>query len=145
GIPLEQWLGLQPRTPADELWATAECVRCPGVRATVAHFGRLTRIEARRLQLAAEAGGGVGILLRPGGPASAEYAAATRWRVWRMPGERTVQRWKLQLIHGHGGQVGRDVILEAGGETDHVRAFAAVGDRSISPANADDAAMRKRA
>ena len=26
--------------------------------------------------------------------------------------ERTVQRWKMQLIHGHGGRVGQAVFLE---------------------------------
>ncbi|MGE5609490.1 MAG: ImuA family protein [Bacillota bacterium] len=143
GIPLERLFLLHPKARAEEVWAVAECLRCPGVHATVAHLGKLSRIEARRLQLAAEMGGGVGILLRPSGSMSEEYAAATRWVVRRMPGERTVQRWKLHLIHGHGGRVGQSVILEAGHETNHVRAFAAVVDRSI-PAT-DGAGMRRLA
>jgi protein ImuA len=130
GIPLEQLLFLRPRTPADQIWAVAECLRCRGVSVTLAQLGRLSRIETRKLQLAAEAGGGVGLLLRPFGSISSEYAAATRWLVEPSPGERTVQRWRLQLIHGHGGRVGQSVILEACRETNLVRAVETMGDRS---------------
>ena len=65
------------------------------------------------LQLAAEQGGGVGVLLRPStGPGSLNYAAATRWLVAPARGDRTLQRWKIQLVHGHGGRVGEAVCLE---------------------------------
>ena len=130
GIPLHRLLLLRPRTPADELWAVAECLRCKAVRATLANPQRLSQIEARRLQLAAEAGGGAGILLRVAGPNSSQYAAATRWLVRHARGEPTLQRWQLQLIHGHGGHVGNTIILEACHQTNHVRAFATVADRS---------------
>ena len=140
GIGLERLFLLRPSNAADELWAVAECLRCRGVSVTVATLGRLSRIDARRLQLAAERGGGTGILLRPSGALSAEYAAATRWLVRPIPGERLVQRWQLQLIHGHGGRVGQSAILEVSRETDHVRALETVGDRS-----AQKEAIRKRA
>jgi hypothetical protein len=39
------------------------------------------------------------------------YAAATRWLIKPMPGERMTQRWSMQLIYGHGGQVGSNIIL----------------------------------
>lgn len=112
GIPLDQFYLLHPTSLADQTWAIAECLRCPGVAAVVATASRLSRVQARRLQLAAERGGAVGILLRPAGNASSEYAAATRWLVTPAPGERTVQRWKMQLIHGHGGLVGQAACLE---------------------------------
>ena len=57
---------------------------CRHVGAVVALFmHRPTRVEVRRLQLAAEQGGGVGILLRPNliNSGSNIYAAATRWLV----------------------------------------------------------------
>ncbi len=130
GIPLDRLLFLRPKTSSDLVWAAAECLRCRGVSVTLAPLGRLSRIEARKLQLAAEAGGGVGILLRPFGSISSEYAAATRWLVNPMPGECAVQRWQLQLIHGHGGRIGQSVILEVCRETNLVRAVEAVGDRS---------------
>lgn len=111
GIPLDRLLLLRA-APADLVWALARCLGCRGVGATVAEVGRLTRVQARRLRLAAERGGGAGVLVRPLGPASAEHAAVTRWLVEPAPGSRTVQRWKIQLIHGHGGLLRHPVYLE---------------------------------
>ena len=132
GIPLNRLLLLRPKNEADELWALTECLRCCGVGVALACPKHLSTIEARRLQLAAERGGGVGLLLRPKSAASTPYAAATRWLVSSMSGERTVQKWKVQLIHGHGGQVGKTVILEACRATNSVRALETVVDRSVS-------------
>src|SRR2546421_6346371 len=131
GIPLSRLLLLRPKNEKDELWALTECLRCSGVGVALACPKQLSTIEARRLQLAAEHGGGIGLLLRPKSAASTPYAAATRWLVSSMVGERTVQKWKVQLIHGHGGQVGKTVILEACRARNSVRVFETVGDRSI--------------
>jgi protein ImuA len=90
-------------TQADLTWATVECLRCKQVGAVVALLmHRLTRVEVRRLQLAAELGGTVGLLLRPNLAGANIYSAATRWRVSPAPGERTIQRWHIRQIHGHG-------------------------------------------
>ena len=143
GIPLERLFLLHPRSAADQTWAAAECLRCKGVAAVIASIDyRLSRVEARRLQLSAERGGGVGILLRPANRLlSAEHAAATRWLVRPVPGERTVQRWSLQLIHGHGGRVGQAVILEHSRETNRVRAIEQLADRPVETKATD---MRPR-
>lgn len=130
GIPLERVILLHPRTAADALWAVTECLRCRGVGATVAAFERLTRVEARRLQLAAERGSGVGILMRRADRSADVYAAATRWLVRPAPGEPTVQRWSVELVHGHGGRVGQGVFLEWDRETYTVRATDRLADRS---------------
>ncbi|HEV8379663.1 MAG TPA: hypothetical protein VGP99_12495 [Tepidisphaeraceae bacterium] len=132
GIPLNRLLLLRPKNEADELWALTECLRCCGVGVALACPRQLSTIEARRLQLAAERGGGIGLLLRPKSAASTPYAAATRWLVSCVPGERTVQKWKVQLIHGHGGQVGKTVILEACRATNSLRVLETVGDRSVA-------------
>jgi protein ImuA len=132
GIDLDRLLLLKPKNDAELTWAVGECLKCRGVGAVVAEVKPrhgLTRLEARRLQLSAERGGGVGVLLRPAGKASAEHAAATRWLVRPAPGERTVQRWAVQLIHGHGGRVGGVVILEHSRETNRVRAVEKLADR----------------
>jgi protein ImuA len=120
GIPLDRLFLIHPTNDADQIWAIAECLRCPGVAAVVAALPErrargqafLSRVEARRLQLAAEQGGGVGLLLRTAGKHSAEHAAATRWLVQPTQGEKHVQRWRIQLLFGHGGQVGQSIILE---------------------------------
>ena len=122
GIPLERLYLLHPKTLAEQTWAIAECLRCKGVGATVAQVGHLSRLEARRLQLAAERGGGIGVLLRPWGAISSNYAAATRWLVEPARGERTVQRWKVQLIHGHGGLLGHSLYLEYDRDDKQLRA-----------------------
>jgi protein ImuA len=150
GVPLERLFLLRPKNADDEVWAVTECLRSRGVAATVAALERLTDIQARRLQLAAETGGGVGLLLRTTGKrAAAHYAAATRWLVRPRPlpaeGQRDmrVQRWIVELIHGHGGQVAKAVVLEvsrgsvsgngSADALDHVCAFEAVADRRDAP------------
>ena len=128
GVPLDRLLLLRPPSAREEVWAVAECLRCPAVSAVVAAIPSLTRVEARRLQLAAERGGGVGLLLRPLGK-SDTYAAATRWLVAPAPGDADVQRWQTQLVHGHGGRVGQSVLLEVSRETNVVRAVEQLADR----------------
>ena len=140
GIPLNRLYLLRPEKRDDLIWAITECLRCKGVAVTIAQINHLSRIEARRLQLAAERGGGMGLLLRPmiqtrgaRGELQAPpvYAAATRWLVEPTQGERTVQRWNVQLIHGHGGRVGKTVILEHNRETNLVRAVEKLADRPM--------------
>ena len=134
-----RWIGcfyFDRKRFADENWAIAECLRCRGVSATIASPRRLSRIEARRFQLAAERGKGIGILLRPYDRTANVYSATTRWLVSPQRGLRTVQRWRIELIHGHGGQVGAAVILEHHRETNSieihpVRASEQLADRPI--------------
>ncbi|HEX4053750.1 MAG TPA: hypothetical protein VHX86_05760 [Tepidisphaeraceae bacterium] len=142
GIDLRHLILLRCPKRSDELWALTECLRCRGVSATVAAIQHLSRIEARRLQLAAERGGGVGLFLRPFTQATnAHYAAATRWLVQPAPADSGIQRWSVELLHGHGlrrvqssrGQVGQVVLLEVDRETRAVRASAPLADRSAAP------------
>jgi protein ImuA len=132
GISLDKFFLLHPKSQADQSWAIAECLRCRGVGATVSQVSRLSRIEARRLQLAAEKGGGIGLLLRPMDRNASTYAAATRWLVSPCPGLRTVQRWNVQLIHAHGGRIGQTVILEHHRETNTVCAVEKLADRQVA-------------
>lgn len=133
GILPEQMCVLRPR-PADLVWATIESLRCRSVGAVVALMMQpLTRVEVRRLQLAAEKGGGVAVLIRPNvaGAASRIYAAATRWLVTPAPGERTIQRWRLELVHAHGRRIGQTFILEknrGSGQTHFVHLPAPLAD-----------------
>jgi protein ImuA len=157
GVDLRRVILLRPRNAGQEISALAECLRCKGVSATLCLLDRLSDIEARRLQLAAEAGGGVGIFLRPQarntsrGSAS-HYAAATRWRVKpaaksdapagkaRALEDGDTQGWIIELLHGHGGQLGESVLLEVDRETGElletsdVRASSALARRPPAPA-----------
>lgn len=133
GFDLARLYLLRPPTARDESWAITECLRCRGVGAVVASPNRISRIEARRFQLAAERGGGVGIFLRPRGRGDSIYAAATRWLIAPHPGEPTIQRWTIQLLHGHGGRIGQIVFLEWSRENNSVRALEKLPHRQAAP------------
>ena len=155
GVDLSRLLVVRPADAAAAVWAAAACLACPAVAATVfapppGH--RLTRAHARRLQLAAERGGGVGLLVRPGGDGSGSgrsgasgghYAAATRWAVSPAPGDSGRQRWSVRLAHGHGGRVGEAVLLEVRRD-DGTGDIAAVGP-GVPLRAADGVADRARA
>ena len=137
GINLSHLILLRCSSRADQLWALAECLRCSGVGATVAFIQNLRQIEARRLQLAAERGGGVGIFMRPYMPGtSAPYAAATRWLIQPAPGSEGVQRWSVELLHGHGRQIDRVLLLEVDRETHAMCPSTPLGHRPAAPATA---------
>lgn len=136
GMDLRRLIVLYPADREQEVAALADCLRCHGVCAAVGFPGAMSAVEARRLQLAAEQGHSAGILLRRCGRESRNYAAATRWLVRPVPGERLVQRWEIHLLHGHGGRDSPRVILERCHATGHVRASVPVADRQIAKAMA---------
>ena len=136
GVDLSRLVLLRPRGRADEVWAVAEALRCRGVAVVVAAPPALSRVEARRLQLAAERGGGVGLFLRPTNKSAGHYAAATRWRVEPAPGDEASRRFYVSLIHGHGGRVHNSVLLEVCRETNCVRATDELAHRSPAQAPA---------
>lgn len=65
GISLEQVVIIRPSHGAEALWAFEQSLRCSGVSLTMAWIDHITDQVFRRLQLATEAGGGVGFLFRP--------------------------------------------------------------------------------
>ncbi len=65
GIALQQVMIIQPKDSADTLWAIDQALRCPAIAAVIASLSELTPRDARRLQLAAETGHSLGLLLRP--------------------------------------------------------------------------------
>lgn len=140
-IPLERLLLVRPTGAGQAVRATAEALRCPAVDCVVATLEGLSRVESRQLQLSAETGGGVGVLLRPDDRRAVEHAAVTRWRVLPTPGTRLLHRWKMQLVHGHGGRVGQVVVVEHGREAHLLRATAELADRPSASA----AESRRRA
>lgn len=64
GVPLERIIVLHPNNHTDAVWAMDQGLRCSAVGAVIAEIGHLEDRVARRLQLATEQGGGLGILLR---------------------------------------------------------------------------------
>jgi hypothetical protein len=64
GIDLEAVLVIRTPRARDQLWALDQCLRCPAVAAVWAPLEHLDPRDFRRLQLAAESGGGLGLLVR---------------------------------------------------------------------------------
>src|SRR3954454_5848855 len=119
--------GMRPETlvvvaasGVDSLWAAEEALRCPAVGAACLVYPKPLDLPAsRRLQLAAEAGGGIGlVLVRPEalGPPS---AARTRWHISAAPGtgrqpyDLGLPAWRLNLIKAIGARPdGWDVVWD---------------------------------
>ena len=79
GIPLERTVIVRPPMRGASglpLWAWEQSLRCPGVAVTFGRIGNLDGRQFRRLQLAVEAGEGLGFLMRsPNSRAGASWAA----------------------------------------------------------------------
>jgi protein ImuA len=118
GIPLERVIALQPANHADAIWGIDQALRCQAVGAVLAEIGTLEDRVARRLQLAAEQGGGLGVLLRDTRSARTQPSwADVQWMV-RCDATRNLQlptsatqhqdvRWfELELARCNGGRTG---------------------------------------
>jgi protein ImuA len=87
-----------------------EALRCPAVAGALLTLSDIDLTAARRLQLAAEAGGALGLLLRPDTEEPGPSAALTRWRVNALPSlggnQHTLgdPRWSLDLLRCRSGQ-----------------------------------------
>lgn len=159
GVDPDRLLMARAGDDAGVLWAMEEALRCPELIGVVGEVGQLDRTAARRLQLAAEAGGvmGVTLLRRRVVPRGRQdpSAAATRWRVGARPvqpngdrdgGARTPgggactpdggrARWHLELVRARGGHPADFEV-----EWDH-----ATGDFALAAALRDAEAAAFRA
>jgi protein ImuA len=85
GVPLERVLLIQTTSLQQSLWATEQALRCPAVGAVLAWPAYIVDKNVRRLQLAAAAGGSLGILYRPPEAARESSPAALRLRLHALP------------------------------------------------------------
>lgn len=161
GLDAARVIFVEAGTDRDGLACFEEGLRHPGLGAVVAEVGRLTMTASRRLQLAAESGGGIGLALRrwrrqtDAADFGQPTASTTRWRVSLQPsaplpvpgvGE---SRWLLELIRTRSGesadfevemrdgQAGLRIAGDRGGGTaeaaNRVSLAAALGHRSPAP------------
>jgi hypothetical protein len=75
-IPLERTAIVRPDSSKAALWAWEQSLRCPGVAVTFGKIDPANDRAIRRLQMAAEAGGGLGFLIPPPGSSGTSWAAA---------------------------------------------------------------------
>ena len=112
GVPLDRTVVVRPDGQRAALWAWEEALRAPGVAVTFGRLGATTDRVVLRLQLAVEAGGGLGFLVRPPGVPAGEAVAATRLTVESIPTPGTYpgpgRRLRVRVTRGHAG-VGQPV------------------------------------
>jgi protein ImuA len=142
-------LGLSPDTlilveaakPADLLWAMEEGAKTRGLAAVVGEGVTPDLTASRRLQLAAEAGDGL-VLLLPSGRQAAPSTALTRWFLRSLPsvpeaGGPGKPRWGLELWRCRGGGRPGDWIVEWDDAALSLSVVSQLADRSLAEAGRD--------
>ena len=145
GIALQQLILVRPQRWAQAAWAMEQILRCGSVGATVGLFGVSEVRAVRRLQLAAEAGGHVGLLVHDDSGAAPACFAAVRMvvegieerrdggvqnpRVGRAARGGSFSRcvW-VRMLKGRTGMSTGSVVVEIVDATDDVRVHALSGD-----------------
>jgi hypothetical protein len=119
GIEPGSLLVVRPETQADELWALTQTLRCPGVAAAVVRVDRLESHDFRRLQLAAESHGALGLLLRPWNVRKEPSWAEVRLGVEALPSSESaeVRHLKVHLLRSRRGVGYGTVEIELHEET----------------------------
>lgn len=147
GVPLNRWLCVRARSAGDRLWAADVALRCPSVAAVVVDGSGFGLAATRRLQLAAEAGSALGLVMRPPWEARELSAATTRWMVSAEPAPSIHQRWRLELrsCKGAGARMRgpREWIVERDHETRCLRVVSDICERS-SETEAESAIHKPR-
>ena len=108
GIEPARLIVVHPANKADHIWALDQALRCPAVAAVVAWpeslDGKLDGRTFRRLQLAAEQGGGLGLLIRPESVRGQPSWADVRLLVEPLPSTSSYgRRMRVVLLRCRGG------------------------------------------
>ncbi|HEX8307018.1 MAG TPA: protein ImuA [Allosphingosinicella sp.] len=123
GLPPDRVLYAECRRDEDVLAVMEEGLRHGGLAAVIGEVGRAAMTATRRLQLAAEEGGTLALMLRRWrgngeDPLAIPSAAVTRWRLACAPSSPLAvagigrPRWRLSLARQRGGAP-FDLILES--------------------------------
>jgi protein ImuA len=129
GLDPQRTVIVRPKSVGDALLAVAQALRCAAIGTAIGEFERLTDRDSRRLQLAAEAGGTVGVLLRPMSALNTPSFASVRLLLspgTSVPGLSGRRRIKVEVLRCRGGGEGKAIHVEVDDATGHVRAFSPV-------------------
>jgi hypothetical protein len=139
GIDLERLLVVRPDSEREALWALEQSLRCPGVGIVIGRLEGVRAQDFRRLQLAAEAGGTIGLLLRSAREQTQPSWADVRLLVQPAGNPKSeirnpkvqvsnfefrisnFRRVRVELLHCRGRLSGGAVLLEIDDVTGNVR------------------------
>lgn len=132
GIELNELIVVRPRSQRDEIWAFDQALRS---RAVAAVWGRLEEIPERayrRLQLSAESGESMGLLIR-----SPQYMEEPTWaevslHVQACPAE-VSRRFRVSVVRCQGGQAGGCGLFEWDEATGRIQGVAPADEASSVP------------
>ncbi|HEY1786040.1 MAG TPA: hypothetical protein VGG30_10845 [Pirellulales bacterium] len=101
-------LVIRPASRQDEAWALDQLLRQPGIAAVLAWISSGDDRAFRRLQLAAEAGGGLGLLVRPAAARRTPCWASVRFAVQPLPtaGPHGNRHLCLKILHCRSSGIG---------------------------------------
>jgi protein ImuA len=128
GVPLERALVVRPPDSRTSLWVWEQALRCEAVAATIGRMDRAGEVVMRRLQLAVEAGGGLGFLVRPPDCRAETAWAEARLLVKALPSRADAWRLRVELLRARGGFGGGTAEVEVSHEADDVRVVSELAD-----------------
>lgn len=131
GLSLSQCIVLRVRNPRDALWAMEQALRCSAVGAVVGSFSQGDERDSRRLQLAAEASGGVGLLLRTGRGRGKSFAALVL-HAQGVPCTDGSRRCRITMESVREGTPAGPVEVDLHHETGDGVVLSVSGDRSVA-------------
>jgi hypothetical protein len=120
GIDLARLIVVHPASETDELWAIDQALRCRGIAAVWGRRDELDPRDFRRLQLAAESGGTLGLLVRWAGVRGQPSWADVQFVVSPRQ-SRTGWQLCVELARCRGSHPGQSVELEIDEWTGHLR------------------------
>lgn len=130
GVSLAETIFVRPASPTEALWAVEQSLRCVGIGGVLFPVDRLRTQDFRRLQLAAEGGTAVGLLVRPPGSQRQPGWADARLLVSPRPTRPNsfCRRMAVQCIYAKGSLTDRTIELEMCDETGAVRLASGLPD-----------------
>jgi protein ImuA len=118
GIDSRRLMVVHAESVADADWAMDQVLRSPTIGAVLAWPDGRSQRTFRRWQLAIEAGGGLGLLLRPEtARADPSWADVRLWVESRCATATDKRLLRIALLHCRGGTDGRHVDVELDDET----------------------------
>jgi protein ImuA len=127
GVPLGRLVVVRTSRVADALWACEQTLRCQAVAAVVLPLRTLDGYTSRRLQLAAETGGSLGLLVRSDEHGEPTFAAS-RVRLEPLVGSAGGRYMRVTVLKIREGRPREPFVVELPDAADAVPAHAVPAD-----------------